>query len=88
MKKYSSYRGEIGKTAPNLLERDIKAAKRNQKWVTDVTEFQLFGQKLYLSPIIDLFNGEVVSYDISRHPDMAQTKRMLNYAFQKLPKKL
>ena len=50
MKKYRSYRGEVGKIAPNLLNRDFHAEKPNQKWVTDVTEFSLFGEKLYLSP--------------------------------------
>ena len=62
MKKYKSYKGDVGKIAPNLLNRDFKATKPNEKWVTDITEFALFGQKLYLSPIIDLYNGEVVSY--------------------------
>ena len=50
MKKYRSYKGETGKIAPNLLNRDFHAEKPNQKWVTDVTEFSLFGEKLYLSP--------------------------------------
>lgn len=77
MRKYSSYKGSVGKIAPNLLERDFKADKPNQKWVTDVTEFALFGIKLYLSPIIDLFNGEVVSYNLSRHPNLSQTTDML-----------
>ena len=54
MKKYRSYKGEVGKIAPNLLNRDFHAEKPNQKWVTDVTEFSLFGEKLYLSPILDL----------------------------------
>ena len=49
MKKYRSYKGEVGKIAPNLLNRDFHADKPNQKWVTDVTEFSLFGEKLYLS---------------------------------------
>ena len=57
MKKYRSYRGEVGKTAPNLLNRDFHADKPNQKWVTDVTEFSLFGEKLYLSPILDLHSS-------------------------------
>ena len=52
IKKYRSYRGEVGKIAPNLLNRNFCAEKPNQKWVTDVTEFGLFGQKLYLSPIL------------------------------------
>ena len=54
MKKYRSYKGEVGKIAPNLLNRDFRAEKPNQKWVTDVTEVSLFGEKLYLSPILDL----------------------------------
>ena len=54
MKKYRSYRGRIGKIAPNILERDFQATKPNEKWVTDVTEFHLHGEKLYLSPILDL----------------------------------
>ena len=83
MKKYNSFRGEIGKIAPNLIERNFKADKPNQKWVTDVTEFTLFGIKLYLSPIIDLFNGEVVSYSLSSHPNLDQVTDMLNKAFVK-----
>lgn len=85
MKKYKSYKGEVGRIAPNLLERDFKADKPNQKWVTDVTEFALFGIKLYLSPIIDLYNGEVVSYNLSRHPNMLQVTDMLEKAFAKIP---
>ena len=65
IKKYKSYKGVVGKICDNLLNRDFNATKPNEKWVTDVTEFSLFGTKLYLSPIIDLFNGEVVSYNIS-----------------------
>ena len=58
---YNSYKGTIGKIANNLLNRNFKAKKPNQKWVTDVTEFKVNNEKLYLSPIVDLFNGEVVS---------------------------
>ena len=64
IKKYHSYKGEVGKIAPNLLNRNFCAEEPNQKWVTDVTEFSLFGQKLYLSPILDLHNGYLVSYTI------------------------
>lgn len=85
MKKYNSYRGEIGKAAPNLLNRDFTAMSPNQKWVTDITEFQLFGKKLYLSPILDLFNGELVSYSLSYHPDFQQIRDMLHEAFDHLP---
>lgn len=85
IKKYKSYRGEVGKVAPNVLKRNFKAEKPNEKWVTDVTEFSLFGKKVYLSPILDLFNGEIVSYNISDRPNFAQTKDMLEQAFLKIP---
>jgi len=85
MHKYYSYKGEVGKIAPNLLERKFSADKPNQKWVTDITEFALFGQKLYLSPILDLYNGEIVSYNISSSPNYRQIEDMLSKAFVKLP---
>lgn len=85
MHRYNSFKGEVGRIAPNLLERNFKAEKPNQKWVTDVTEFALFGIKLYLSPVIDLFNGEVVAYNLSRHPNLNQVTDMLNQAFARIP---
>ena len=84
IKKYNAYKGEVGKIAPNLLERNFKASKPNEKWVTDVTEFALLGQKLYLSPILDLYNGEIISYNISQRPVFAQIEDMLDKAFEKL----
>ena len=63
-RKYSSYKGTVGKIADNLLKRNFKADKPNEKWVTDVTEFKVNENKLYLSPIIDLFNGEVISFNL------------------------
>lgn len=63
MKKYRSYKGTFGKIAPNTLNRNFQAERPNEKWVTDITEFKLFGEKLYLSPILDLFNGEIITYD-------------------------
>lgn len=85
MKKYRSYRGEQGKIAPNLLQRNFKSDRPNQKWATDITEFSVFGEKLYLSPILDLFNGEIVSYNISRRPTFDQITDMLSKAFEKIP---
>ena len=85
VRKYRSYRGTIGKICDNLLKRDFKAEKPNEKWVTDVTQFSLFGTKLYLSPIIDLFNGEVVSYNLSDRPVFEQVMDMLEKAFDKIP---
>ena len=85
MKKYRSYKGEVGKIAPNLLKRDFHAEKPNQKWVTDVTEFSLFGEKLYLSPILDLYSSNLVSYTISDRPVLSMVTSMLDKAFQGLP---
>jgi putative transposase len=85
MKKYHSYKGEVGKIAPNLLKRDFYAEKPNQKWVTDVTEFHLFGQKLYLSPILDLCSRDLVSYTISERPVLSMVTSMLDKAFEKIP---
>ena len=85
VKKYKSYKGEVGKICDNLLNRNFKANKPNEKWVTDVTQFSLFGVKLYLSPIIDLYNGEVISYNISEKPVFAQITDMLKKAFAKIP---
>ena len=85
MKRYNSYRGDFGEVATDILQRNFHAGRPNQKWVTDVTEFHLFGQKLYLSPILDLYNREIVSYSISHHPRFSQTVDMLEKAFQKIP---
>ena len=85
MKKYRSYKGEVGKIAPNLLNRDFHAEKPNQKWVTDVTEFKLFGEKLYLSAILDLHSSDLVSYTISERPVLSMVTTMLDKAFEILP---
>ena len=85
MKKYRSYKGEVGKIAPNLLNRDFHTEKPNQKWVTDVTEFSLFGEKLYLSPILDLHSSDLVSYTISDRPVLSMVTTMLDKAFEKIP---
>ena len=85
MKKYRSYRGEVGKIAPDLLVRDFEATAPNQKWVTDVTEFSLFGQKLYLAPILDLFSRDIVSYTLSDRPVLSMTMEMLRQAFGQIP---
>ncbi|WKA59267.1 IS3 family transposase [Planococcus shenhongbingii] len=84
LKKYRSYRGTVGKAAPNVLSRDFTADKPNQKWVTDVTEFALFGQKLYLSPVLDLFNSEIVAYTVQSRPTYDLVSTMLEQAFERL----
>lgn len=85
VKKYKSYKGQNGKTAPNILERNFKAEAPNQKWATDITEFNVAGSKLYLSPVIDLFNGEIISYELTERPVFNQVVTMLKKAFRKIP---
>jgi len=85
MKKYRSYKGEIGRIAPNLLNRDFSTTAPNQKWVTDVTEFSLFGEKVYLSPILDLHSSDLVSFVISDRPVLSMVMNMLDAAARQLP---
>ena len=85
LKKYKSYKGEQGKIAPNLLKRNFKADTPNQKWATDITEFNISGKKLYLSPIIDLYNQEIISYELRERPVFNQIVMMLKKAFKKIP---
>jgi transposase InsO family protein len=83
-KRYQSYRGAVGKTAPNLLERNFAATTPNQKWVTDVTEFNIRGKRVYLSPILDLYNQEIISYEIADRPQIKTVMQMLQSAFKQL----
>ena len=76
-RKYSSYKGTVGKIADNLIERDFNADIPNKKWYTDITEYNLRGEKCYLSPIIDGYNGEVISYNTSKSPNLEQKNDML-----------
>ena len=85
IKKCRSYKGQVGKIAPNLIQRNFKADAPNKKWTTDITEFSLFGKKLYLSPILDMYNGEIISYNIGEHPVLNQVLDMLDQAFLKIP---
>ncbi|ONY04250.1 transposase, partial [Burkholderia cenocepacia] len=83
-KRYRSWRGEVGRVAPNLLRRQFDAERPNQKWVTDVTEFNVEGQKLYLSPVMDLYNGEIVAYQMDERPSFELVSCMLKKALAKL----
>lgn len=83
-RKYQSYKGEAGRTAPNVLKRNFRAKKPNTKWGTDVTEFKVAGRKMYLSPVIDMFNGEIVSYKVSSSPSLAMVTDMLKDALGQL----
>ena len=83
--KYHSYKGEVGKIADNLLHRDFYTDKPFEKLTTDVTEFKIGDEKVYLSPVLDMFNREIVSYSISTSPNLWQIREMLNGLFEKLP---
>ncbi len=84
LKKYRSYRGNMGLAAENILQRQFKAEAPCEKWVTDITEFRAGGQKLYLSPILDLFNGEIVAWETACRPTEELVKRMLNKGLESL----
>ena len=82
--KYRSYRGQVGRVADNVLQRQFESNQPNQKWVTDITEFNVRGEKLYLSPIMDLFNGEIIAFQMERRPIFRLVKDMLKEAIDKL----
>ena len=77
-RRYDSYRGEQGKVAKNVLNRDFTARVPMKKLVTDVTEFKVAGGKAYLSPVMDLYNNEIVAWSVSKSANMAQTMEMLD----------
>ena len=83
--KYHSYKGEVGKVADNLLKRDFYATKPFEKLTTDVTQFKIGDEKVYLSPVMDLYNREIVSYSVSTSPNLWQIREMLDGLFEKLP---
>lgn len=83
-KKYRSYRGAVGRVAPNILQRQFGAERLNQKWVTDITEFKVGDKKLYLSPVLDLYNGEIIAYEMAQRPLFGMVKRMLEKALTRL----
>ncbi len=85
-KRYRSYKGAVGTTAPNVLERDFSATKPDEKWVTDVTEFKVKQQKVYLSPIVDLFTLEVVAYKVAKNACLTLVTDMLTKAIATLDK--
>lgn len=82
--KYRSYKGRVGRVADNILKRKFKANKPNQKWVTDVTEFKVGSEKLYLSPIMDLFNGEIIAFQTLYRPMFELVQDMLSNAMDRL----
>lgn len=80
-RKYSSYKGEVGKKADNLIQRQFEGSKPYEKCYTDVTEFALPEGKLYLSPVMDGYNSEIIGFTLSRSPDLKQVQTMLAKAF-------
>lgn len=83
--KYHSYRGEVGKVADNIVNRDFSTEKPLEKWTTDVSQFSLPWGKCYISPILDMNTNEIISYNLSLSPNMEQIKDMLNKAFERFP---
>ncbi|HEL1060443.1 TPA: IS3 family transposase, partial [Streptococcus equi subsp. zooepidemicus] len=82
-RRYNSYKGEVGKKADNLIKRQFKATQPLQKCYTDVTEFSIpaSDQKLYLSPVLDGYNSDIIAYNLSVSPNLQQLQTMLNEAF-------
>lgn len=83
-KHYHSYKGEVGKIAPNVLGRDFKTDKPYKKWATDITQVNIHDNKIYLSPILDMYNGEIVSYDISDRPSLRMVLNTVERAVKKV----
>ena len=83
-KRYRSYKGNVGRIAPNVLEGQFEVSSPNQKWVTDVTEFNVKGEKLYLSPVMDLHNEEIIAFETSRRPVFDMVGSMLKKALATL----
>jgi putative transposase len=83
-RRYQSYMGEISPAPENIINRDFKASSPNEKWLTDITEFQIPAGKVYLSPIIDCFDGLVVSWSIGTRPDADLVNTMLDAAITRV----
>lgn len=83
-KRYKAFEGAVAEAAPNHLQRDFDASQPNEKWVTDVTEFKVNNRKLYLSPVMDLYNREIVSYEIAERPLPSMVESMLSKAIDRL----
>jgi transposase InsO family protein len=84
IKKYSSYKGEVGTTAPNLLDRQFDADNINEKWATDVTEFKVPGGKVFLSPVMDMATGEIIAFETDTRPSLVMVINMVKKALATL----
>lgn len=83
--KYHSYRGEVGKVAEYIINRDFSAEKPLQKWTTDVSEFNLPWRKCYISPILDMNTNEIISYNLSLSSNREQNQGYAHKAFERFP---
>lgn len=83
-RKHHSYTGRVGEVADNIINQNFTAHKPNEKWATDLTEFKVGKEKLYLSPILDMFNGEIISYRLNRRPVFDMVMEMLTEGLSRL----
>ena len=83
--RYHSYKGNVGNVADNIINRNFNASRPLQKWTTDVSQFNFSWGKCYISPILDMFTNEIISYDLSLHPNLKQITNMLTQAYEKFP---
>lgn len=83
--KYHSYKGNIGRVADNVINRNFSTSKPLEKWTTDVSEFSFSWGKCYISPILDMNTNEIIAYDLSQSPNLEQISRMLHAAFERFP---
>jgi transposase InsO family protein/transposase-like protein len=81
-RRYRSYVGEISPAPENIINRDFHATAPNEKWLTDISEFHIPAGKVYLSPMIDCFDGMVVSWSIGTSPDAELVNTMLDAAIE------
>lgn len=83
--RYPSYKGNVGNVADNIINKNFNASRPLQKWTTDVSQFNFSWGKCYISPILDMFTNEIISYDLSLHPNLKQITNMLTQAYEKFP---
>lgn len=84
-RQFHTYKGNIGKVAPNTVNRNFRAKEPNKKWTTDVTQVLIKDERIYLSPILDMFNGEIITYTITSRPDLKMVIDMVQKAMKKVP---
>ena len=83
--KYHSYKGDVGRVAENVVNRDFSSTAPLEKWTTDISQFSFPWGKCYISPILDMNTNEIIAYDLSQSPNLEQISRMLNSAFERFP---